>query len=248
MEKKMRYVIGEVQVEAKPQYPRCQEQLEKYRDQNPWGEEDMDITVPFDDIEAYRFEGKDSPLIVDWSVEKQRDEVEYMLMGASYYRQLLKYSGMLLHASAVVVDGKAYLFSGKSGAGKSTHTALWVKHFGADAYILNEDKPAIRFVDGRLYAYGTPWSGKTNQNVNAKVPVAGIVFLGQAPENKIRQLDAKEAFTAIFEQTQRNLTGVEMGYLLSMLDGVIGQYPIYHMDCTISDEAVLMAWRAVNQK
>ena len=75
---------------------------------------------------------------------------------------------MLLHSSAVVVDGYAYLFSADSGTGKSTHTGLWKQHFGDRAYIINDDKPAIRKVDGEWYVFGTPWSGKTDTSVNPR--------------------------------------------------------------------------------
>ena len=92
--------------------------------------------------------------------EMNRDDWYYMLTGSDFYTQLLKFRGILLHSSCVVVDGVAYAFSADSGTGKSTHTALWLKHFGDRAYMLNDDKPAIRLVGDRVYACGTPWSGK----------------------------------------------------------------------------------------
>ena len=49
----------------------------------------------------------------------------YMQSGTQFYGRLLRFDGLLLHASAVEVDGKAYLFSGPCGTGKSTHTKLW---------------------------------------------------------------------------------------------------------------------------
>lgn len=79
------------------------------------------------------------------------EDCEYLSSGGSFYNQLLKFDGMLLHSSAVVMDGYAYLFSAPCGTGKSTHTALWRKVFGEDrARILNDDKPALRFEDGRF--------------------------------------------------------------------------------------------------
>lgn len=87
--------------------------------------------------------------------EMNRDDWYYMLTGSDFYTQLLKFRGILLHSSCVVVDGAAYAFSADSGTGKSTHTALWLKHFGNRAYMLNDDKPAIRLVGDRVYACGT---------------------------------------------------------------------------------------------
>ena len=244
------YKIADLPVLAEVSHPRCIGQLEKYRLAPADAEISplIRITVTQKMIDDYREAGKDSEIIKDWSVAKQRDEVEYMLAGAVFYRELLSYQGMLLHASAVVVDGKAYLFSGKSGTGKSTHTGLWLQYFGERAYILNDDKPAIRMEKGRLYAYGTPWSGKTNMNVNRKAPVAGIVFLGQAAENQIRRLSAKEAFSAMFEQTQRNLDGKDMIRLLDLMERIIETVPIYHMDCNISADAVLLSWNTLQRE
>ena len=102
---------------------------------------------------------------IDINVDKKRVEIamrehpelnandwEYMLTGSDFYTDLIKFNGILLHSSCVVVDGVAYAFSADSGTGKSTHTQLWLKHFGDRAYILNDDKPAIREIDGKIYA------------------------------------------------------------------------------------------------
>ena len=66
-----------------------------------------------------------------------------------------------------------------SGTGKSTHTGLWKKYYGAQVEILNDDKPAIRFEDGLPYLYGTTWSGKQERewNQNASAPLRAIFFL-----------------------------------------------------------------------
>ena len=143
--------------------------------------------------EPYRCEPAEPDIVItsNWQeLQKNQphlsdEDCEYMCTGGNFYRQLLKYNGMLLHASAVVKDGYAYLFSAPCGTGKSTHTGLWLKTFGDDAYILNDDKPALRFEDGTWYAYGTPWSGKHDISTNVRVPVAGICFLHRAKENTI---------------------------------------------------------------
>ena len=106
-----------------------------------------------------------------------REELAYMEAAAQFYHQMLKFGGFYLHSSAVVRDGKAYLFSGQSGMGKSTHTRLWQEVFGGDTRVINDDKPALRCIDGIWYAYGTPFCGKDGININERVPLAGICFL-----------------------------------------------------------------------
>ena len=83
---------------------------------------------------------------------------EYMGTGALFARHLLRHDGFQLHASAIILEGKAYLFSAPSGTGKSTHASKWLRLFGAR--YLNDDKPALRLIDGVWYACGTPWSGR----------------------------------------------------------------------------------------
>ncbi len=227
-------------------YPRCISQLEKYKiEEKAEIKPDIVIIITQKMIDDYIESGKDSEILKGWSLETARDEVEYMLAGQIFYHQILRYDGMLVHSSAIVLDGKSYLFSGKSGAGKSTHTRLWLEKFGEKVYILNEDKPAVRRINGRYYAYGTPWSGKTNTNVNRKEEIAGIVFLGQAPDNSIRMVDTKEAFSLLFEQTDRKVTGPAMMALMDLMEGIVTEVPIYRLDCNISYEAVEVAYEAI---
>lgn len=104
---------------------------------------------------------------------------------------------LAVHASTVVADGFAYLFMGKSGTGKSTHSSLWIKTFPG-IELLNDDNPILRLQpDGTVRVYGSPWSGKTPCYRNASAPVRAIVRLRQAPANEYRPLADIEAFTAI---------------------------------------------------
>ena len=81
---------------------------------------------------------------LDWWPTLNEEQAVYMESGNQFYRALLDFDGMMLHASAVAVDGKAYLFSGQSGIGKSTHTGLWKQTFGDQVKLFNDDKPALR--------------------------------------------------------------------------------------------------------
>ena len=91
--------------------------------------------------------------------------------------RLLEHNIVLFHGSVVAVDGEGYLFTAKSGTGKSTHVRLWMESFKERAVIINDDKPALRLMEDGWYAYGTPWCGKDGININLKAPVAGICFL-----------------------------------------------------------------------
>lgn len=174
------------------------------------------------------------------------DDCEYLGTGGSFYKELLRYEGFRFHASAVVVDGKAYLFSANSGTGKSTHTGLWLKQFGDHAYILNDDKPALRRMDGIWYAFGTPWSGKNDISVNTGVPVAGIAMLERSANNEIAPLTGKEAVLEVFPQMNR-LRGTQYRIkLLELLDSLIRDIPVWKLKCNMDPEAAIVSYEAMS--
>ena len=105
---------------------------------------------------------------------------------------------LLFHASVVSCHGKAYMFLGPSGTGKSTHSQLWIKHIEGSR-LINDDNPVVRLQDdGRVMVYGSPWSGKTPCWRNLSAPVKALVRLSQAPVNSFRKCTDIEAFTAIY--------------------------------------------------
>lgn len=118
------------------------------------------------------------------------------LLRIIFSQAILQHRAVAIHASAVMLQGKAYLFMGKSGTGKSTHSSLWQKCFPG-CELLNDDNPTLRMEGDELVAYGTPWSGKTPCYKNISMPVGGMVRLMQAPENKYATLKDVAAFTAL---------------------------------------------------
>lgn len=204
--------------------------------------------------EPYLTEPVAEPDIViggDWRPLKEQqhhlseEDCEYLVTGGSFYRQLLNYNGMLLHASAVVRDGKAYLFSAPCGTGKSTHTSIWRKVF-PDAVILNDDKPALRREDGRWYAYGTPWSGKTDQNLNLRTELAGICLLRRGEENVIRPYGGAKAIHDLLEQTVRPKNPRLLGNLLELLDKLLLEVPVWEMECNMDPDAARVSYGAMS--
>lgn len=176
------------------------------------------------------------------------DHMVYMESGFQFYAGLLQHDGLMLHASAVVLDGKAYLFSGPSGTGKSTHTRLWQKTFGEGAIVINDDKPAIRKVDGTWYAYGTPWCGKDGINRNKKVKLAGICFLEQAEENAIRRLNMVEATHKILWQTlHRFRTTEKMDMLLASLDKLVREIPVFELKNRPEETAARLSYETMRR-
>ena len=175
------------------------------------------------------------------------DYAEHLGTSVFFYKELLnKHHGFLLHSSAVVMDGKAYLFSANSGTGKSTHTSLWLKRFGDRAYILNDDKPAVRLINGIWYAFGTPWSGKNDISVNEGVPIAGICMLERGEKNEIERFGGRKAIFEIFVQTNRPRMQEYRIKLLELLDDLISNVPVWKMKCNMDLEAAERAYDAMS--
>ena len=165
-------------------------------------------------------------LLSRWEDLQDINLMYYMETCQVFYTKLLRFQGMMLHASAVVIDGLAYIFSGPSGMGKSTHAGLYLKSFGRKAEIINDDKPALRRIDGVWYAYGTPWCGKDDINSNEKAEIAGICFLRRG-DQKITRLKPQETIAYIMAQTHRFVRPDEMRILLPLVDKLAREVPIF---------------------
>jgi hypothetical protein len=170
----------------------------------------------------------------------------YLQSGFQFYRKLLEYNGLMLHSSALELDGRAYLFSGPCGVGKSTHTQLWQSTFGERVKVFNDDKPALRRLEDGWFAFGTPWCGKDGININMKVPLSGICFLKQGSENSIRRLDNREAVQKIIWQTTSKLSNAaRMDRLLENVGRLVEEIPIYELCNRPEPEAALMSYHAM---
>lgn len=171
------------------------------------------------------------------------DMAQYMGLGVYFAQALLPYQGTFLHSSAVLLDGKAYLFSADSGTGKSTHTEKWCRLFGAK--YLNDDKPALRLVDGVWMAYGTPWSGKNDLSSPEGAPVGGIAFLKRGTENSIRPITPRDALPLLMRQSQRKLNMAQMEKQLELVDLLLRNVPLWELTCRNDDEAAQVSCKAM---
>ena len=139
---------------------------------------------------------------------------------------------LLFHSSVTVRDGKAYMFLGHSGTGKSTHSRQWLAAF-EEAWLLNDDNPVVRISEsGEVRVYGSPWSGKTACYVAKDAPVQALVQLAQAPENKIERLRMTQAYPYILA----SVSGLKI--LPESMDAIYGSIarllelcPVYRLEC-----------------
>ena len=144
-----------------------------------------------------------------------------------------------IHASVTELNGKALLFLGKSGTGKSTHSRLW-REFVPDCSLLNDDEPVIRMdEDDVVRVFGTPWSGKTPCYKNQSAEVTAFVHLYQNAENKLTKLKSLDAFTSVYLSTSVMRSDSDnKNYLFETVADILQKVPVYRLDCRPDREAV----------
>ena len=137
----------------------------------------------------------------------------------------------LFHSSVVSLQGKAYMFLGKSGTGKSTHSQLWLKYIKGTE-LVNDDNPVVRIIDGVARVYGSPWSGKTPCYRNVDYPIGGIVKLKQAPANSIRRMKTVEAYVALAMSISGMRWKKPMGDSIHETENQLtASVPVWHLSC-----------------
>lgn len=167
------------------------------------------------------------------------DDALYVGLGAAFAKAILPFDGLFLHSSAVILDGKAYLFSAHSGVGKSTHTEKWCRLFGAT--YLNDDKPVLRLENGSWIVYGAPWSGKHDLSQPTGVPLGGIAFLHRGDHNEINPLPPEKAIPLFLSQSLRRLNHEQMDKQLTLVDCLLRQVPLWELMCLNNDEAARLS-------
>lgn len=156
--------------------------------------------------------------------------------------ELLDYDILLFHGSVVAVDGAAYLFTAKSGTGKSTHTGLWRALLGDRAVMVNDDKPFLIVQKDRVLACGTPWSGKHRLDTNIVVPLRALCILERGEENRIQPVRPHEALAMLFQQSCRPADAAGMPKYMDLIDGLARNVAFYRLACNMDPEAAAVAY------
>ncbi|MBQ1376499.1 MAG: hypothetical protein IIY77_00880 [Lachnospiraceae bacterium] len=201
----------------------------------------------------------------DITAEQDRSDKEALLEGEepqifslpyletlALYRKLAsrlpEYDTILFHGSVIAMDNEGYLFTAKSGTGKSTHTALWRQVFRDRVIMINDDKPLIRISDREVRVYGTPWDGKHHLSTNTSVRLKAICLLERGQENHIEPVDPFRLYPMLLQQLFRPDDETAMKKVLELLDRLMGQISFYRLKCNMESEAAITAWKGMNHE
>lgn len=177
----------------------------------------------------------------NWSMRLYR-----FALWVGYGLMTMKADTLAIHSSCIVYRNKAVLFLGESGTGKSTHTRLW-REYIEGAILLNDDSPMIRVEDGKVWAYGSAWSGKTPCYKNERYELQGCVRLSQAPYNQIRKLPVLHAYGALHPSCAPEFAYDEGLYdeVSRIIGMILSAVPFYHLACLPDREAAFLSCRTL---
>jgi hypothetical protein len=177
----------------------------------------------------------------NWSVLLYR-----FALWVAYGLMTLQRETLAIHSSCIVYQNKAVLFLGESGTGKSTHTRLWREHIGG-AVLLNDDSPMIRVEEGKVWAYGSAWSGKTPCYKQERYELVACVRLSQAPYNRIQKLSVLQAYGAIHPSCAPEFAYDDALYdeVSRIIGRILSVVPCYHLACLPDREAALLSCQTI---
>ena len=155
---------------------------------------------------------------------------------------------LLFHGSVIAVDGAGYLFTAKSGTGKSTHTRLWRELLGSRAVMINDDKPFLQITQEEVLVHGSAWMGKHGLGTKMAVPLKAICVLERGEENAIGRIPAKEAVFMLLQQSSRPQNGAKLPKYLELIDKIAASVTFYRMQCNMELEAAKMAYETMSQQ
>ena len=238
-----RYKIADRVVEIHSLYGAVHAYCADYRTDAP---ADYAVTTTQSDIDLEREKSAREDAIQDIPVRHFTDSyLEELAVYRKIAEQMIAFDTILFHGSCIAVDGLGYLFTAKSGTGKSTHTQLWREYFGDRAVMVNDDKPLIHVGAHDVTIYGTPYNGKHRRGSNLSVPLKAVCILTRAGENHIEPITVKQAYPLLVQQVYRSPDSVKMMKTLSLLDALTEQVGLYRLGCNRDITAAKVAFEGM---
>ncbi len=156
-------------------------------------EPDFEVTITPEDLineQAYAVED---------GFQNKPWQMEAFAVYRKIVEKIIDYNAIMLHGAAIALHDAAFIFTGKSGIGKTTHIRKWLEN-NPEVIVVNGDKPILRYMDGSFFACGTPWAGKERMNTNTMIRLKSIAFMTRSEDNAIKEIDYSQAFPRLLNQ------------------------------------------------
>ena len=169
------------------------------------------------------------------------------LESLAVYRKIAEslpaFDGAVMHGAVIDVDNTGYAFLARSGTGKTTHISLWHRLYKDKMTVINGDKPIIRFVNGKVYAYGTPWAGKEGLQVNSKTELKNICFIERCKENFCEPVSEGDALSGLMAAVY-----LDKGFdALNVISSLLNSCRFFKIKCNMDISAAKTAFEGMNQ-
>lgn len=240
-----KYILADMCIDIRSLYDEVQRMCRDYRapeDREP----EFLVQITEQDIEAERAQSEQTRIeegLPDYAFD------DPYLETLAVYRKIatacVSRGRLLMHGSVIAVDGRAYMFTARSGTGKSTHVRLWRQLFGDRAVMINDDKPLLRIGEGGVLAFGTPWDGKHRLSRNIAVPLKALCVLERAEQNHIEPLDPAAAWSLLLQQVYRPADPSALAKTLELLDRLCASVRLWRLGCNRDPEAAEIAYTAM---
>lgn len=160
---------------------------------------------------------------------------------------LVEHCVILFHGSVVAVDGEGYLFTAKSGTGKSTHTRLWREYLGDRAVMINDDKPLIKVTKDEIRVFGTPWDGKHRISSNSNVRLKAVCILERGESNEIHNISSNECLDVLIQQAYRPADPIKLVKALNLVHILAEKTGLFRMKCNMDISAAETAYNFMKE-
>ena len=227
----MKIEIADIVIELEAKYPFVSSLTEEYRTDLP-----TDVHVCVKDFEIE-------------DAARRYGEPDYAAESIAIYSRIAdalpRYDAILMHGAAIVDGEVAYLITAPSGVGKTTHVNNWISSFGDKVYVLNGDKPVIRYFDGIPYVCGTPWRGKEGMGVREKKRLGAIVVFRRGEINRAVQVRPEDVSEKLLSQIYVPRGIEEMQLALSILDKLLSDIPLFVAECNMETSSASVVRDAI---
>ena len=238
-----KYRIAEKVIAVNSHYKRVHEYCAGYETD---AEPDFTVTITQEDID---FEYQRELVCAEHEGREPYHSPEEYREELAVYRKIAEKmpddNAFVFHGSTIAVDGVGYLFTAKSGTGKSTHTRLWREMLGDKAVMVNDDKPILKITESGVIAFGTPYNGKHRLGNNISVPLKAICILERSEENHIERITKADAYAMLLQQVYRPQNPVQMGKTLKLVDRLAEQVELYRLGCNMDISAADVAYNGM---